>query len=167
MTFQVRPFDSASADDHAALVRMGEEVVESGRAFVFEDVQGVLDYWLDGEGQSFVATDDRGAVVGTYIVKPNYAGRGSHIANAGYMVAAGARGRGIGLLLGEHSIETARRLGYHGLQFNMVVATNAHALRLWEKLGMRVVGTVPGAFRRPDGGFDDAFVLFRELGEDA
>ena len=49
------------------------------------------------------------------------------------------------------------------MQFNFVVASNAAALRVWEKHGFRIVGTLPGAFRHAERGFVDALVLFREL----
>jgi len=163
MTYRIRRLEQGSASDRAAIEAMGREVVDAGNAFVFEDLDGVRAYWFDPRGDAGVATDATGAVVGTYIVKPNQPGRGSHVANAGYMVLASARGGGLGMLLAEHSVETARHAGYRALQFNFVVASNAPALRLWEKLGMRIVGTLPAAFRRVDGGYDDAHVLYREL----
>jgi ribosomal protein S18 acetylase RimI-like enzyme len=49
------------------------------------------------------------------------------------------------------------------MQFNFVVSTNTSAVRLWEKLGFKVVGTLPGAFRHSQKGFVDAYVMFRSL----
>lgn len=49
------------------------------------------------------------------------------------------------------------------MQFNVVVSTNQTASRLWERLGFRIVGTLPGAFRHRTLGFVDAFVMFRSL----
>ena len=40
-----------------------------------------------------------GPLLGAYYLKPNFAARAAHIANAGYVVAASARGRGIGRAL--------------------------------------------------------------------
>src|SRR6185436_9453208 len=95
-------------------------------------------------------------------VKPNQPGRGAHVANAGFMVAPEARGRGVGRELGEHAIAEARRLGFRAMQFNFVVSTNP-AVRVWRALGFAVVGTLPGAFRHPERGFVDVYVMFREL----
>ncbi len=163
MSFRIRPMEHDSDRDRRAIEAMGREVVAAGNAFVFEDLDGVRNYWFDARGDAYVATDPNGAVVGTYIVKPNQPGRGAHVANAGYMVLSSARGTGLGMQLAAHSLETARAAGYRALQFNFVVASNTHALRLWERLGMRIVGTLPDAFRRADGAYDDAFVWYREL----
>jgi ribosomal protein S18 acetylase RimI-like enzyme len=162
--FAIRPYEAASDAD--ALARMADEVTEDGEAFVFEDPREVLAYWLDERGACFVAVDPDGAggdVVGTYVVKPNQPGRGSHVANAGYLVARAARGRGLGRLMGAHSLETARALGYAAMQFNFVVATNGAAVKLWEELGFRIVGTLPRVFRHRTEGLVDAYVFYREL----
>jgi len=59
------------------------------------------------------------------------------------------------------SQDQARRLKFRAMQYNLVVSTNEGAVRLWEKLGFRTVGTLPGAFRHPTQGFVDAFVMFK------
>jgi GNAT superfamily N-acetyltransferase len=79
------------------------------------------------------------------------------------MVDAEARGQGIASALCEHSLETARRLGYRAMQFNFVVSTNLSALRVWEKYDFAVVGRLPGVFRHRTLGFVDALVLHRSL----
>ena len=162
--FTIRAFDARS--DERALATLADEVVEDGVMFVFEDPREVLAYWLDPAGKCFVAVDTGdagGEVAGTYVVKPNQRGRGAHVANAGYLVGRDRRGHGLGRLLGEHSLETARELGYEAMQFNMVVSTNEPALRLWKTLGFRIVGTLPRAFRHPEEGPVDAYVLYREI----
>jgi ribosomal protein S18 acetylase RimI-like enzyme len=102
-------------------------------------------------------------VLGTYYIRPNQNAGGAHVANCGYMVAEGARGRGVATALYEHSVEHARRRGFRALQFNLVIASNDVAARLWQKLGMRMVGTLPGAFRHPTLGYVDAYVMYRDL----
>ena len=81
------------------------------------------------------------------------------------MVAEAARGLGVGRAMGEHCLAEARRLGFRAMQFNFVVSTNTAAVRLWERLGFKIVGTLPGAFRDSTHGFVDAFVMFRPLTE--
>src|SRR6266487_1167178 len=44
-----------------------------------------------------------------------------------------------------------------------IVSTNDPALRLWQKLGFKIVGTLPGAFRHPEKGYVDVYVMFRSL----
>jgi ribosomal protein S18 acetylase RimI-like enzyme len=49
--------------------------------------------------------------------------------------------------MAEHSLSEARRLGFRAMQFNFVVSTNESAIHLWQQLGFKIVGTLPGAFR--------------------
>jgi ribosomal protein S18 acetylase RimI-like enzyme len=79
------------------------------------------------------------------------------------MVDPGARGSGIGRAMGDHALSEARRLGYRAMQFNFVISTNESAVHLWQQLGFKIVGTLPGAFRHARKGFVDAYVMFRSL----
>jgi ribosomal protein S18 acetylase RimI-like enzyme len=79
------------------------------------------------------------------------------------MVAPTARGEGIGRAMSEHCLSEARRLGFRAMQFNFVVSTNESAIRLWQQLGFKIVGTLPGAFRHPEKGYVDVYVMFRSL----
>ena len=49
------------------------------------------------------------------------------------------------------------------MQFNLVVSTNARAVRLWQSMGFAMVGTLPGAFAHPTRGDVDALVMFQRL----
>ena len=141
------------------------EVVAAGDTYVFDPKttrDQALSYWLSPEAHTFVAFDGR-QVCGTYILKQNQVGLGSHVANASYMVPASARGRGIGSLMCAHSLDQARRLGFTAMQFNMVVSTNEQAISLWEKHGFCIVGTLPKVFRHAKLGEVDAFVMHRFL----
>jgi GNAT superfamily N-acetyltransferase len=120
-------------------------------------------WWLGKPGgQVFVAVED-GAVVGTAELHPNQPGAGSHVANAGFMVSPTATGRGVGRALAHYVLEVAAREEYAAMQFNAVVETNEHAVRLWESLGFTILATVPEAFRHPDRGFVGLHVMHRFL----
>jgi ribosomal protein S18 acetylase RimI-like enzyme len=58
-------------------------------------------------------------------------------------VSEQARGSGVGSRLCEHSQAEAISRGYRAMQYNLVVATNEHAVRLWLRMGFRIVGTLP------------------------
>ncbi len=155
----------ATEADWPAIWEMFRRVAAAGDVFAYdadtpEEVARKL--WVEPPARAFVAELD-GRVAGTSYVRPNQPGRGAHVANAGYVVAADARGRGVATALCEHSLETARRLGFRAMQFNFVVSTNASALRVWEKCGFAVVGRLPGVFRHATLGFVDALVLHRDL----
>ena len=157
---------SAERRDQESLWEIFRAVVTPGDTYAFDPRIGreeALAYWFRGDTQTYVAEDDEGQILGTYILRPNQAGPGAHVANAGFMVAPKARRMGLGRAMGEHCLEEARRLGFRAMQFNFVVSTNSGAVKLWQELGFRIVGTLPGAFQHPTAGFVDVYVMFREL----
>jgi L-amino acid N-acyltransferase YncA len=140
-------------------------VVEKGDTYAFDPgtaKEQARAIWMASGLSTYVAVLD-GEIVGTYILKPNQPGLGSHVANAGYMVHPRHSGRGIGRALCAHSLDEARRMGFLAMQFNSVVATNEAAVALWKKMGFSIVGTVPKAFRHKELGFVDIHVMHRFL----
>jgi ribosomal protein S18 acetylase RimI-like enzyme len=123
-----------------------------------------LAYWMGSDHRTFVA-EQADAVVGSYYLRANQRGGGSHVANCGYVTDTEAQGRGVARAMCLHSLDEARRLGFRAMQFNFVVATNERALRLWKSLDFKVVGRLPSAFAHPCLGYVDAFVLFRDLAD--
>jgi ribosomal protein S18 acetylase RimI-like enzyme len=119
-------------------------------------------WMLTPPAEVLVAVDD-GVVVGTAEVRPNQVGRGSHVANASFMVDPTTAGRGVGRALAVEVLARARAAGYRAMQFNAVVATNTRAIALWESIGFSVVGRVPGAFRHATEGDVDLLVMHRPL----
>ena len=61
------------------------------------------------------------------------------------------------------SLEQGRRLGFRILQFNAVVEGNIHARHLYERLGFRQLGTIPGGFRQKDGTYVNICPYYRVL----
>ncbi|MEM8789214.1 MAG: GNAT family N-acetyltransferase [Pseudomonadota bacterium] len=120
-----------------------------------------LAYWRGGH-EVFVA-EAGGRVLGTYFIGPNQPGGGAHVCNCGYVTAGEAQGRGVAGAMLRHSLHHARALGFRAMQFNFVIATNTRAIALWARHGFDTVGRLPGAFRRPDGSFVDALVMYRVL----
>ncbi len=151
--------------DAGAVSAMMNSIVDGGEAFVYEtpfDDAGILG-WVASWSHAFVAVDGGGQVVGAYVFRPNQPGRGSHVANAAYLVDPAARGAGVGRMLGTHSLAEARQAGFSAMQFNAVVATNEPAVRLWTGLGFTIIGRVPAAFRLKSGGYSDLLVMHRAL----
>jgi L-amino acid N-acyltransferase YncA len=180
---------AATEADRGAIWNIFHEIVAAGDTYAFDSgmsCEEALAYWFAAGTHTYVAEQraesvgEGGAVpgkptasptaegqdrkiVGTYILRANQAGPGAHVANAAYMVAKDARGLGVGRKMAEHSLTEARRLGFRAMQFNFVVSTNASAINLWQQLGFKIVGTLPGAFRHPEAGYVDVYVMFRPL----
>jgi L-amino acid N-acyltransferase YncA len=144
------------------------QVIEEGVAFPWDkpfDAQA-FDAKYVPEEPVWCVLDERDEVLGFVHIKRNNDGRCSHIANCGYSVRADARGKGVGRLLVEKSLEVAREMGYRGMQFNAVVSTNTSAIALYRSLDFEIIGTVPGGFRfgpaeRPQ--FVDMHIMYRAL----
>ena len=159
---KIRPAGNA---DHDAIWKIFHAVVAPGDTYtIAPDIsrEDAFAYWFREDTRTYVAELDKRAV-GTYTLRPNRSGGGAHVSNASFMVDPAARGQGIGRAMAEHCLDEARRLGYRAMQFNIVVSTNERAVRLWQDLGFAIVGTLPKAFRHPDKGFVDAYVMFRSL----
>lgn len=153
---------AATTNDTDAIWEIFEQVIKPGDTYAFDPDMPKADfpkYWFAPGIKAFVA-EENGLITGSYFIKPNQPGLGSHIANCGYMVHPDARGKGIGAKLCIHSIEIARKLGYKGIQFNLVVSTNTGAKKLWERHGFEVIGTIPDGFKHKQLGFVDAYIMF-------
>jgi GNAT superfamily N-acetyltransferase len=79
------------------------------------------------------------------------------------MVDAASSGKGVGRALCQDMIDWARSEGFRSIQFNAVVETNERAVRLWQSLGFKIIGTVPEAFRHPNHGYVGLHVMYREV----
>ena len=155
----------AVAEDWPALWSIIAAVIRSGDTYTLEPQASEAEahaYWIDAGLGTYVA-ELEGEIVGTYILRANQRGLGSHVANAGYMVRPKYSGRGIGALLAEHSFVTARASGFEAMQFNAVVSTNARAIALWQRLGFVIIGTIPRGFRHQSLGYVDLHVMHRFL----
>jgi len=177
----------ATDSDRDAIWNIFHEVVATGDTYVFDpntSREEALAYWFREDTHTYVAEQDFVGdavsvpgkltasptgqlqdrhVVGSYVLRPNRPGLGAHVSNASFIVARSARGLGVGRAMGEHCLSEARRLGFRAMQFNFVVSTNESAVHLWQQLGFKIVGTLPGAFRHSPKGYVDVYVMFRSL----
>jgi L-amino acid N-acyltransferase YncA len=157
---------AAIESDYDGVWEIFLDVISGGDTFSFEPNTPKADLkklWFADNMDTFVALSDCGKVVGSYYVKPNQPGLGGHIANAGYMVHPDAKGKGIGQLMCQHSIDFAREKGFLGMQFNMVVSTNEVAVRIWKSFGFSIIGTVPKGFRHQRLGLVDTYIMYKNL----
>ena len=155
----------ASDADFDAIWEIFYEVVQGGDTYPFlpeMTKEEAYQTWMQTPTATFVALAET-EVIGTYYLKPNQPGLGSHVCNAGYMVKAQARGQGVGRAMCLDSLEEARQLGFRAMQFNLVVATNQPAVKLWQELGFSIVGTLPKAFNHRRLGFVDALIMYQLL----
>jgi GNAT superfamily N-acetyltransferase len=120
------------------------------------------DTWIRNGCHAYVV-EHEGRVVSTFAICANMPGLGDHVANAGYMVHKEYRGRGIAQAMCSYSLKEAKRLGYEAMQINFVVPTNVPAVEAYTKLGFKIIGTVPNAFRHAKFGPTDVHIMYRSL----
>jgi len=155
----------ARPDEFDAIWPMLREVFRAGETYAIDpDItkDAARAYWMTNVAACMVA-ENGAAIVGTFYIKPNHAGRGDHICNCGYIVSPDARGQGVAKAMCLASQHAAREMGYRAMQFNLVLSSNAVAWRLWETLGFETVGRIPQAFDHPRHGMVDAFVMHKSL----
>ena len=143
---RIRP---ATDEDWPAIWAFFEEIVLDGETYAYPDgltSDQARDQWLMQPPWQTVVLEQDGEILGTATMGPNRPGRGSHVGWGSFMVSPAARGRGVGRALGEYVVQWHREQGFRAIQFNAVVETNVAAVRLWEALGFRIIGTVPEAF---------------------
>lgn len=71
-------------------------------------------------------------------------------------------GLGIGRIMLETVLETAKKLGYEQAELE-VMAENRNAIALYESLGFQRYGIFPHSMKYPDRHYDDAFWMMKRL----
>ena len=163
MGYTIRAFE---ASDAKAAALIWNQVVEDGVAFpqldLLDEASG-LTFFAAQDYTGLAVDEETGEVVGLYILHPNNIGRCGHIGNASYAVKSGSRGKHIGEKLVSDSLIQAKMHGFKVMQFNAVVASNAPALHLYEKLGFVRLGTIPGGFLMKEGHYEDIVLFYHTL----
>lgn len=151
-------------NDIVEMVEIWNEIVLEGIAFPQEECLDLATGTEFFKAQSYcgVAVED-GKVFGLYILHPNNVGRCDHICNASYAVSSKARGKHIGEKLVLDCMKKGKELGFRILQFNAVVETNIHARHLYERIGFKQLGTIPGGFRTKDESYVNICPYYIEL----
>lgn len=161
---EISPADSADFEEIWALFHT---MVKQGDTYVYAPNTSRTEaytLWMTEPEQTFVALDDDD-LVGTYILKKNQPGLGSHVASAEFIIAPALRHHGVGKLLCQHAIEQARTAGYKAMQFNFIVSSDEKTIRMWQSLGFNIVGTVPQAFHHQSLGYIDAHIMYQWIAE--
>jgi L-amino acid N-acyltransferase YncA len=165
-TLRVVVIRTATAEDWRGIWAFMAGVVAAGETYTYpQDMRPDEGRaaWMLAEPWVVLVAEEEGRILGTAKYGPNWPGRGSHVANASFVVDPALAGCGVGRALAERVLADARASGYRAMQFNAVVATNTGAIRLWQSLGFRVLTTVPEAFDHPSEGLVGLHIMHRPL----
>lgn len=155
MNIQIRSYQTTDA---AKAAEVWNQVVEDGLAFPQEEnltTESRDQFFKEQTYTGIAVNTENNEIVGLYILHPNNVGRCGHICNASYAVRSDIRGQHIGEKLVLDCLTMAKEKGFRIMQFNAVVASNTHALHLYERIGFTKLGVIPGGFRMPDGHYED------------
>lgn len=155
----------ATKKDTEGIWRIFNAVIQTEDTYVFRPEttkEEFENHWMASYMHTYVY-EEANQILGTYVFKQNQIDLGNHIANASYMVHPNAQGKGIGYKMGKHSLEEAKTKGFKAMQFNIVISTNLPAIKLWQKLGFKIIGTTPKAYRHGNLGLVDAHIMYNEL----
>jgi GNAT superfamily N-acetyltransferase len=156
----------AAAGDWPRIYPFWAGIVAAGETYAYPEGLSQAEaepLWMERPpGLTVVAVED-GRVLGSAKTGPNRPGRGAHIATGSFMVDPAFGGRGVGRALAGYVIEWARRGGYHGIQFNAVVESNAAAVHLWQSLGFTIMTTIPEAFDHRTNGRVGLHVMYLKV----
>ena len=162
----------ATQEDWPLIWLIIKTVIAAGDTYTFapdSPEEEMMAFWFSPDKHTYVAilseppASAAGAVAGTFFLKANQSGPGSHVGNAGYMVSPEARGKGVGRQMAEWSLGEARRLGFTAMQFNFVVKSNVYAVKLWQDIGFEIIGEIPDAFDHRQNGLTNAYIMYRKL----
>jgi len=156
----------ATPQDWPRIYPFWSRIVEDGETYVYPLGLGSDDaraLWMESPPGLTVVAVEGDDILGSAKMGPNRPGRGAHVATGSFMVDPERQGRGVGRALGAYVIDWARREGYHSIQFNAVVESNAAAVHLWQSLGFAIMGTVPEAFDHRTNGLVGLHIMVRKL----
>jgi RimJ/RimL family protein N-acetyltransferase len=153
----VRP---ATEDDLDAAVNLYAAVAEEGRWIGAEapvdkmERRARFESSIRRDDAQFFVADDDGRIVGELGIEVARYG----VADFGMMVAADARGRGIGSALLSVAVDWAQKAGAHKVALQ-VWPHNHAAIALYEKHGFEREGLLRRHYRRRNGELWDAVVM--------
>jgi GNAT superfamily N-acetyltransferase len=160
----IRPFESRDTD---ALYRFFQELPEDSRRFAWDRIwdRGLVETW--GLNVDYSKVFPLLALEGTRIV----ADASLHCRNAGplrlvgrikWLIADGYHNVGLGLLLINHFIDTARERGLRHLTCMLISDLEAEAISTLERLGFRSY-RIEGYGTDPDGAQHDMTKMILKL----
>lgn len=164
MSKDIEVIEASDKDFYESIWPIFQKVTSTGDTYIYPaetTKEQAHKIWMEDTDPFIIKYE--GQIVGTYVIRKNKIGRGSHVCNAGFMVDPAFRGNGIGRKMGLHALKKAKELGYKAMQFNVVVSTNKIAVHLWQAIGFKIIGTIPEGFNHKDKGLVDIYIMHQFL----
>lgn len=157
----LRDYVEADLDD---AVRIVNGVIDEESLYGFDKPLSrdeVRDLLAQATGVRMLVSD--GVSIGLLTVAPLGPGHMAHGALACYALDPVSGGGGLGKLLVQDSVGTARNLGFDALAVYGIDAPEHGSVRPYEPFGFERIGTLKQAYRRSDGQSYDVILFNRSL----
>lgn len=162
---------NARSEDADMLIAYLKTVCEESKFLVKEPEEITF---TPEEEQNFIASQNEspcnlmllGFLDGEYVGNCSFSGnsvsRFHHRAGMGIALYQKYTGMGIGGIMIERLLETAKKIGIEQMELE-VAADNERAISLYRKLGFEVFGTFPDNMKYKDGSYADAYWMMKKL----
>lgn len=118
---------------------------------------------IDSDSILTLVAEVDGQIVGRGMIGFMTGVKTCHRATVGIGLFKSCWGQGIGTAMMEALLDEARKHGCVQQVELGVIEGNSRARALYEKLGFRLTGIQPGAFRQEDGSLVDEYMMMRKL----
>ena len=164
MSYAIR---KARLEDFEEIYSIFQRVLRAGDTYYYtpEEMtpERAMSYWISAPHTHCYVVDVENKVEAMSAIRPYRTGRGNHLANAAFVVDPDHRGKGIGRALADFTMNEAKELGYKAMLFHAVISANTAAVKLWQSLGMKIIGTIPQGFLHNDHGLVDVYLMHKAL----
>jgi|AntRauTorckE5430_2_1112549.scaffolds.fasta_scaffold36467_2 hypothetical protein len=162
MKIDIRQANTADKD---GIWKVLSAAVEDGNSCVYSydmSYDNILNDWFKSENQVFVAENEEQEIVGTFHISPFAVGLASHIVVGDFLAFSNYRGRNVLRTMIQTALETTKKQGFTAMYIK-VVQHNKDEMRVYNQLNFHVTGSIPRAYRNPQGRFSAFVMMIRTI----
>lgn len=143
----------ANETDEKGIWKVLSAAVEYGNTCLYSydmSYEDILAHWQNPKHQVFVAVNEESEIVGTFYLKPFEAGLSNHVLTGDFLELGNDKSRGSMRAMANAAINQASKQGFASMYLK-VIQHNRKTLRVLNQLGFQVTGSIPRAYRSPQG----------------
>ncbi len=155
---------AANDSDKDGIWKVLSQAVEYGNACIYSydmSYDDIMNHWFDEKNEVFVAIVEE-EIVGSFYLKSLNVGLSNHVATGDFIVLGNDKSRGAMRLMVQIAIQKALKKGFSSISVT-VIQQNRRALRAFNQNGFHVTGSIPRAYKLPNGRYSAFVALIRAL----
>lgn len=162
MKIDIRQANTADKD---GIWNVLSAAVEDGNSCVYSynmSYDDIINDWFKPSRQVFVAENEEKEIVGTFHLSPFDVGLASHIVVADFLAFSNYKGRNVLRTMVQSALDTAKSQGFTAMYLK-VVQHNKDEMWVYNQLNFHVTGSIPRAYRNPQGRFSAFVMMIRTI----